>query len=93
MTEHNPQPNPQAQPRPQTQPRLHPQTAAQKLYHAENTCADLLVALVRADIILPSVRVDPMAYGDEDPKPLIELGRCTVDTAHRLTAVLRKAQV
>lgn len=73
-------------------PPHRPQTAAEKLHHAENTCAELSAALRRAGIVLPSLRVEVLAYGDKMPRPLIELGCCNLDTAHKLADVLTASQ-
>ncbi len=64
-------------------------TAAGKLRDAERARDELSAALRSAGIVLPSLGVEPMAYGDEEPRPLVELGRCTVPVARRLTAALR----
>lgn len=49
-------------------------------------------SLQRAGIVLPSLRVDPMAYADENPHPLISLGSCNLAMARKLAAVLRETQ-
>ncbi|MER7718622.1 hypothetical protein ABTX99_17000 [Streptomyces flaveolus] len=56
---------------------------------AEDTVKELRAALVRAGITLPSLGIDPVSLAREAPCPLIELGRCSVETARRLAAVLR----
>ncbi|MFE7331035.1 hypothetical protein ACFU8W_40175 [Streptomyces sp. NPDC057565] len=38
-------------------------------------------------LTLPSLRVDPVSCAGNEPAPLVDLGRCTVDTALRLSAV------
>lgn len=43
-------------------------------------------------ITLPSLRLEPASYAREVPCPLVELGRCTVDTVRKLTAVLPKEE-
>ncbi len=70
--------------------------AAQKSAHAafcvkeaEETLAALRAALEKAGITLPSLGLDPVGLAREAPCPLIELGRCSVETAARLAAVLR----
>ncbi len=67
------------------------QSAARALRGAERARDELRAALRSAGIVLPSLGVEPMAYGDEKPRPLVELGRCTVPTAHKLTAALRNS--
>ncbi|MFF9403983.1 hypothetical protein ACF1B0_00400 [Streptomyces anandii] len=56
---------------------------------AEETLTELRAALERAGITLPSLRLDPAGLAREAPCPLVELGRCSVETAARLAAVLR----
>ncbi|MFC9240780.1 hypothetical protein ACFTZK_30645 [Streptomyces decoyicus] len=65
--------------------------AAEKREEAEAACAELAEALKRADIVLPSLGVDPVSYGYAQPRPLIELGRCNLETTHRLIAALDRA--
>ncbi len=62
---------------------------AQKLRKAEDTRDDLSAVLRTLGIVLPSLSVEPMAYGDENPDPLIDMGRCNLRTARKLLAVLR----
>lgn len=56
---------------------------------AEETVKELREALLAAGIKLPSLGFDPVSLAREAPCPLIELGRCSVETAQRLAAVLR----
>ncbi|GCB49556.1 hypothetical protein [Streptomyces sp. NL15-2K] len=56
---------------------------------AEDTVKELRAALRKAGIILPSLGLDPVSLAREAPCPLVELGRCSVETAQRLAAVLR----
>ncbi|MFC9232473.1 hypothetical protein ACFTZI_26500 [Streptomyces decoyicus] len=65
--------------------------AAEKRQEAEAACAELAEALKRAGIVLPSLGVDPVSYGYAQPRPLIELGRCNLETTHRLIAALGRA--
>nr|WP_037685869.1 hypothetical protein [Streptomyces aureocirculatus] len=55
---------------------------------AEETVEQLRAALRGAGITLPSLRLDPVTVGREAPCPLVELGRCSVETAARLAVVL-----
>ncbi|MGA5556663.1 hypothetical protein [Streptomyces lavendulocolor] len=55
---------------------------------AEEAVTELRAALERAGIRLPSLGVDPVTCAAEVPRPLVELGRCTVETARRLAAAL-----
>ncbi|MCM3264167.1 hypothetical protein M3765_08965 [Streptomyces thermoviolaceus] len=63
--------------------------AAFRVRQAEETLAELRTALEKAGIVLPSLRLDPVALAREAPCPLIDLGRCSVETATRLAAALR----
>jgi hypothetical protein len=56
---------------------------------AEEVVKELRAALEKAGITLPTLRIDPASLTREAPCPLVELGRCPVDTARRLAAVLR----
>nr|WP_232789922.1 hypothetical protein [Streptomyces jeddahensis] len=47
------------------------------------------MALARAGIALPSLRIDPVTVARDAPCPLIESGRCSVGVAARLAAALR----
>jgi hypothetical protein len=65
-------------------------TAAERIKEAEDVRDELWAALHGAGIVLPSLRIDPAAYAEEKPRPLVELGRCNLRTARALTVVLRK---
>lgn len=55
--------------------------------------AGLQEALLDLGITLPSLGIDLLSCSRPvDPRPLIELGRCNLETAAALTAVLRRAQ-
>ncbi|MEV8591516.1 hypothetical protein [Streptomyces sp. NPDC052012] len=56
---------------------------------AEEVVKELRAALAKAGITLPSLGVDPVSLAREAPCPLVELGRCSVQTAQRLAAVVR----
>jgi hypothetical protein len=56
---------------------------------AEETVKELREALANAGIKLPTLRIDPASLARETPCPLIELGRCSVETAARLAVVIR----
>ncbi len=49
----------------------------------ESAAHELREALAGSGITLPSLGIDPLY-------PLVELGRCNVDTARRLAAALRR---
>nr|WP_240437069.1 hypothetical protein [Streptomyces sporangiiformans] len=55
---------------------------------AEETVKELRGALENAGIMLPTLRIDPATLAREAPCPLVELGRCSVETAARLAAVI-----
>ncbi|WP_328560363.1 hypothetical protein [Streptomyces coelicoflavus] len=56
---------------------------------AEDTVKELREVLAEAGITLPSLGLDPVSLAREAPCPLVELGRCSVETARRLAAALR----
>ncbi|KIZ19789.1 hypothetical protein [Streptomyces natalensis] len=58
---------------------------------AQAACDELAAALHELGIVLPSLGVDPVLLCRERPRVLLELGRCNLETAYRLTAVLKKA--
>ncbi|MCP9944288.1 hypothetical protein LUX12_04975 [Streptomyces somaliensis] len=64
----------------------------ERLRAAEEAVARLRDELLRAGVVLPSLRVDPVTTASEAPYPLVELGRCNLDTAARLAAVLEGAR-
>ncbi|MGW0880660.1 hypothetical protein [Streptomyces sp. NPDC002671] len=55
---------------------------------AEEALRELRAALEKAGITLPSLGLDPVSLAREAPCPLVELGRCSVETARRLAAAL-----
>ncbi|MFF9085328.1 hypothetical protein ACF1BE_02680 [Streptomyces sp. NPDC014991] len=55
---------------------------------AEETLRELRSALEKAGVVLPSLGLDPVSLAREVPCPLVELGRCSVETARSLTAAL-----
>ncbi|MGA5167655.1 MULTISPECIES: hypothetical protein [Streptomyces] len=58
----------------------------------EHVVSQLRDELGRVGVTLPSLRVDPVSAAGEAPYPLVDLGRCNVDTALRLVAVLREVR-
>ncbi|MCX4908807.1 hypothetical protein [Streptomyces sp. NBC_00878] len=64
------------------------QHSATCVEQAEETVKELRAALATAGITLPSLGIDPASLAREVPRPLVELGRCSVETAARLAAVL-----
>lgn len=63
-------------------------TAREWMQAAENVTAELHSALRTVGITLPSLGVDPVSCTSSYLPPLVELGRCNLDTAQRLTYVL-----
>lgn len=64
---------------------------SERTTEAEVACEELAGALKAAGITLPSLCVDVASYRYEQPRALIELGRCNLDTTHKLIAVLKRA--
>ena len=60
---------------------------------AEETVKELRAVLANAGITLPSFRLDPASVAREAPRPLVELGGCSVDVAARLAEALRPQRV
>ncbi|NEY31582.1 hypothetical protein GTU99_05095 [Streptomyces sp. PRKS01-65] len=65
------------------------QHSALCIEEAEEVVEELRAALAKAGITLPSLGLDPVSLARRTPCPLVELGRCSVETARRLAAVLR----
>jgi hypothetical protein len=63
--------------------------SARCVEEAEETVEELRAALLVAGIELPSLGLDPVSLARDVPRPLVELGRCSVETARRLAEVLR----
>ncbi|WP_443059620.1 hypothetical protein [Streptomyces sp. NBC_00443] len=63
--------------------------SARCVEEAEEAVKELRAVLEKAGITLPTLRIDPASLAREAPCPLVELGRCSVETAQRLAAVLR----
>ncbi|MFB7451626.1 MULTISPECIES: hypothetical protein [unclassified Streptomyces] len=55
---------------------------------AQEAVAELREALARAGITLPSLGLDVVTLAAEPPRPLVELGCCTVETARLLAAAV-----
>lgn len=67
--------------------------SAERLRAAEEVVAQLRGELDGTGVILPSLRVDLVSLASEsDSYPLVDLGRCNLDTALRLAAVLHEAR-
>ncbi|MFG2329670.1 hypothetical protein ACGFMM_08585 [Streptomyces sp. NPDC048604] len=70
-------------------------SSLERLRAAQQVVDQLKAELDALDVILPSMGVDPMTIGGSGPSspyPLIELGRCNMDTARQLVAVLSGAR-
>lgn len=63
-------------------------TARERMRQAEGVTAELDHALRAVGITLPSLGVDPVSCASGHMAPLVELGRCNLDTARRLAGVL-----
>ncbi|MDJ1130831.1 hypothetical protein [Streptomyces iconiensis] len=58
---------------------------------AEQAVLNLQDALVAVGVTLPSLGIDLLSCTRSiDPHPLVELGRCPLETAHRLAELLRE---
>ncbi|MEV0092358.1 hypothetical protein [Streptomyces sp. NPDC050738] len=63
-------------------------TGQERVRAAEEAVEQLGAGLMAVGVALPSLRVDPVSFADRGGLPLVDLGRCTIDTALRLVAVL-----
>ncbi|MET7797092.1 hypothetical protein ACFTZK_31655 [Streptomyces decoyicus] len=63
-------------------------TARDRVRQAEVVMVELQTALRAVGITLPSLCVDPVSCASSVMAPLVELGRCNLDTAQRLADVL-----
>ncbi|MCX4846275.1 hypothetical protein [Streptomyces sp. NBC_00893] len=58
---------------------------------AEDAVARLKEGFSGVGITMPSLRIDPVSCAGSDPmSPLVDLGRCNLDTALRLSVVLEE---
>ncbi|WP_418957754.1 hypothetical protein [Streptomyces tritici] len=63
----------------------------ERLRAAQQVVDQLKAELDAVGVVLPSMGVDPLTLGGNgpgQPYPLIELGRCTMETARQLVAAL-----
>ncbi|MEU0135152.1 hypothetical protein ABZ172_14175 [Streptomyces sp. NPDC006296] len=67
------------------------QEAAGRVRAAEDAVARLRAGLAGVGVKLPSLRIDPLSFAGSRPVPLVDLGRCSVETALRLSAELEAA--
>ncbi|MFI1678907.1 hypothetical protein [Streptomyces sp. NPDC020607] len=63
-------------------------TSEERLRAAEEAVRQLRGGLAEVGVTLPSLRVDPLTAAGDGTLPLVELGRCNLDTALRLAAAL-----
>ncbi|MFD8543695.1 hypothetical protein [Streptomyces sp. NPDC059649] len=63
--------------------------AAATIKDAEDARDELRVALKGAGVTLPSLTLDGVSLAGDFPRPLLDLGRCTPQTARRLAEALR----
>ncbi|WP_103516484.1 hypothetical protein [Streptomyces sp. SM10] len=55
---------------------------------AEDAVARLRAGFTGVGVKLPSLRIDPVSCAGNEPAPLVDLGRCSIETALRLSALL-----
>ncbi|MFB7515157.1 hypothetical protein [Streptomyces sp. NPDC056144] len=58
------------------------------LEDAQAAVTELREALARAGITLPSLGLDVVTLAADPPRPLVELGCCTAETARLIAAAL-----
>ncbi|WP_407286522.1 hypothetical protein [Streptomyces sp. BP-8] len=58
------------------------------LKEVDAVTTELREALAGAGVVLPSLRPDPVSIAHRYNPPLVELGRCSMEVARRLTAAL-----
>lgn len=64
--------------------------AVGRVREAEDAVERLRVGLAGVGLKLPSLRIDPVSCAGNEPSPLVDLGRCSIDTALRLSAELEE---
>ncbi|CAM5465339.1 hypothetical protein SATRM34S_03113 [Streptomyces atroolivaceus] len=62
--------------------------AAGRVRAAEDAVARLRDGLAGVGVKLPSLQIDPVSCAGDEPTPLVDLGRCSIETALRLSAQL-----
>ncbi len=62
----------------------------ERMHAAEEVVGQLRDALSGVGVVFPSLGVDPVSAAGTYGLPLVELGRCNLDTALRLAAVLHE---
>ncbi|MBW1596398.1 hypothetical protein [Streptomyces sp. JJ38] len=66
--------------------------ALARLREAEEAANDLREQLRKSAVVLPSLRIDPVSAAGSEPAPLIDLGRCNLETVRRLVVALRQRE-
>lgn len=66
--------------------------AADRVRMAEDAVERLKEGLAECGVKLPSLRIDPVSCAGDEPAPLVDLGRCNIDTALRLCEVLAEKE-
>ncbi len=64
--------------------------AAGRVREAEELVARLRGGFAGIGVVLPSLRIDPVSFAGDDPVGLLDLGRCNLDTALRLSQALEE---
>lgn len=62
--------------------------AAGRVREAEEAVARLREGFAGVGVTLPSLRIDPVSCAGNEPSALVDLGRCNLDTALRLSEAL-----
>ncbi|MCX5410999.1 hypothetical protein [Streptomyces sp. NBC_00059] len=65
--------------------------AAGRVRAAEDAVERLRAGLAGVGVKLPSLRIDPVSFAGNEPNPLVDLGRCSIETALRLSVQLEAA--
>ncbi|MGG8409595.1 hypothetical protein ACM614_24855 [Streptomyces sp. 12297] len=65
-------------------------TTHERFLAVQDAVVQLKEALAGVGVVLPSVGMDQVSAAGAYGLPLIDLGRCNLDTALRLTAVLHE---
>nr|WSW67698.1 hypothetical protein OG461_16590 [Streptomyces sp. NBC_00995] len=59
-----------------------------RVREAEELVTRLRGGFAGVGVVLPSLRIDPLSYAGDGSGVLVDLGRCNLDTALRLSQVL-----
>lgn len=59
-----------------------------RIKEVENATKELREALAGVGVVLPSLGPDPVSCANDTMRPLVELGRCTIEVARRLAQAL-----